>query len=533
MNVYEMELDDWISALRLPQDVKSHALKTIRIIDIANESAYHRHACKNLDIALFSDEWITRNSQVKGFLRSRLKNFDRRVYARLCDVRPIDKTLAVKFIDEHHIQGRNNLGIVAFGIFHADELVGVMSLGRHHRKIDNTIVLDRLCFKNGVHVPGGASRLFKRCIQWAKDYGFDGIVSWSDNRWGSGNVYSKLHFVCEKEYPPDYSYVDSTSSGHRRLSKQSQKKSSSRCPAHLTERQWAEERGLRRIYDKGKKRWYYELKTPESITVREKLSLKCAQQHAEGIFMHGHIRGYFDSIKNGKKIYFASSYELRCLYELEHDVDIVKFGRCEAFKVEGRWRNPDLRVETDSGTEIWEVKPAMRLMDDEVKSQINDTIEYCNAKNYKFKLWTEESSQLSSEKSIIKWAKDYLSKYGLSHLCDDQRKSRSRERAVKYYRNVVSKDKVSVYCEFCRESHSLLRQSYDRNISKNGRFICIKENGSIIGRRAKTSLRKVNPHAGEGKKECNKCKEVKPFEDFRKDRSKRDGVMTRCRRCTR
>ena len=136
--------------------------------------------------------------------------------------------------------------------------MGVMSLGRHHRQsATNHVVLDRLCFAAGVQVVGGASKLLKRCVEWAATEGHEAIITWSDNRWSAGKIYQTLGFTLDEELDVDYSYVDLRNG--RRLSKQSQKKSASGCPADKTETEWAFERGLAKIWDCGKKRWKFDL----------------------------------------------------------------------------------------------------------------------------------------------------------------------------------------------------------------------------------------------------------------------------------
>ena len=84
------------------------------------------------------------------------------------------------------------------------------------------------------------------------------IISWSDNRWSVGSVYRKLGFVLAEELKPDYSYVD-LKRPHRRISKQSQQKKKTGCPQGMTELEWANQRGLSRIWDCGKKRWLYNI----------------------------------------------------------------------------------------------------------------------------------------------------------------------------------------------------------------------------------------------------------------------------------
>ena len=206
-------------------------------------------------ITIFSDEWQYKELQCKSHIKSMLGVNEKRIYARNCEVKEIDKLQGRKFFDDYHIQGRNKLGFVFYGIHYQNELIGVISLGQHNRN-KNSCVLDRLCFKDGVQITGGASKLFSRCVEWAKLNGYKEVISFSDNRWSLGKVYLALNFELDKEYGPDYSYVNVKKS-EKRLSKQSQKKSSTNCPKELTESQWAKQRDLAKIWDCGKKRWKF------------------------------------------------------------------------------------------------------------------------------------------------------------------------------------------------------------------------------------------------------------------------------------
>jgi len=208
-------------------------------------------------LTIFSDEWEKRELQCKGHIKSILGINDTRLYARKCIVEEIDKEVGRRFFSDYHIQGKNNLGVVFFGLFHDSELIGVMSLGRHNRQV-NALVLDRLCFKHGFQITGGASKLFSKCVSWAKDRGHTEIISFSDNRWSLGKVYLALNFEMVKDYNPDYSYVD-IKKPNERISKQSQKKGVVNCPEGMTEYDWAHARGLARIWDCGKKRWLFNI----------------------------------------------------------------------------------------------------------------------------------------------------------------------------------------------------------------------------------------------------------------------------------
>jgi hypothetical protein len=228
---------------------------------------YHINKYKNClkkDIQLltiFEDEWKFRQEQCKSHIKSILGMSNKKVFARKCEIREISREEAKSLFDSYHIQGSNKLGVVFFGLFHENELCGAMSLGRHSRQTDASrkeITLDRLCFKDSYQVIGGSSKLFAKCLEWAKNNGCKKIISFSDNRWSLGNVYLKMGFILEKEYGPDYSYVE-INNPRKRLSKQSQKKDITNCPKDLTEHVWAIQRGLARIYDCGKKRWVFNI----------------------------------------------------------------------------------------------------------------------------------------------------------------------------------------------------------------------------------------------------------------------------------
>lgn len=217
---------------------------------------------KNIQlITIFEDEWKFRQDQCKSHIKSIIGIKSKRIFARKCEIKEVSKLDSKSFFNSHHIQGSNKLGMIFYGLFFEDALCAIMSLGRHSRQTDASkkeIILDRLCFKDGIQVVGGASRLFSRCSEWAKNNGYKKIISFSDNRWSLGKVYEKMGFILEKEYKPDYSYVN-VDSPRKRISKQSQKKRATDCPQELTEHSWALQRGLARIYDCGKKRWVFDL----------------------------------------------------------------------------------------------------------------------------------------------------------------------------------------------------------------------------------------------------------------------------------
>ena len=217
-------------------------------------------SCKDKDIRLitiFEDEWRCKNKQCKDVILSALGIFDEKIMARKCQIKELKKEEFYIFCEANHTLGKTHFK-VAFGLFYNNTLIGAMSLGKHHRENNgNRIILNRLCFKIGIQVIGGASKLLKHCLSWCNKNNYNTIISWSDNRWSVGKIYEKLGFVLDKELPPDYSYVNN--SKHIRINKQSCKKKNIKCPTNKTEKEWLLNNGFARIWDCGKKRWLYRI----------------------------------------------------------------------------------------------------------------------------------------------------------------------------------------------------------------------------------------------------------------------------------
>lgn len=102
-------------------------------------------------------------------------------------------------------------------------------------------------------------------------------------------------------------------------------------------------------------------------------------------------------------------------------------------------------------------------------------------------------------------------------------------RRLKHYYSHTVTDLVDVWCDFCKENHTIQRQQFEANIARNGKYICLKQQGHIVG--SKPKKKKINPYAAEGKKQCNECLQIKLFEEFGKEKNKPDGYATRCKTC--
>lgn len=456
----------------------------------------------------FEHEWNKRSQQITSHIESYNKKDLKIFYGRCCEIKSVDMDIVRKFCDLYHIQGSNRLGMVGWGIYSDNELLGVISLGRHHRQNaeSNAIILDRLCFRADVRVIGGASKLFAACKKWAMENNITKIISFSDNRYSLGNVYNKLGFTLETELDPDYFYISKVDNQYR--SKQSQKKKNVNCPSEMTEKKWAELRGLIQVFDAGKKRWTFKIKLEKSMKS----------------FLHRR-QGYYQT-KNSGIIYFSSSYELRAAYLLDKMPEVESYSTQVRFTINGQERFIDFLAKNKNGTySIVEVKPERQIS--KCTSQLEDNKSFAKKNDWGFTLWTEKELGLSEFK-IREWADKLITEItGIDVDCE--RKKRSCERSKKYYETKVSQDKTSLYCEYCKETHTPLMLTYKKNIERNGRYICEKEGGSISGKKPKN--KKENPYALEGKKQCTECDDIKLFNEFGFDKSRADGYSNKCKIC--
>lgn len=235
---------------------------------------------------------------------------------------------------------------------------------------------------------------------------------------------------------------------------------------------------------------------------------------------------YHQSNKSGR-VYCDSSYELKAALLLDEDSDVLFYENQLVYQGSIRTRRLDFLVHLKDGTKkLIEVKPQRRIV--QFEEQIEDAKKYALDKGYEFEIWTEKELGFGSEYQATKWADEYLSTIKPVDFVAI-RKELDRKKAIKHYNKHIAQDTVEVYCEFCKETHNPLRLTYEKNIERNGAYICEKHGGFIAG--SKPKKKKENPYAIDGKKLCNECEEIKLFEHFGIDKDKEDGYATRCKEC--
>jgi hypothetical protein len=240
------ELDIYIPELKLGIEYNGiyyHSAKfKNRLFHTNKTKFFNQQGIKVIHIWDF--EWQTRKDQVWNFLQAQL-GLNSKVGARNCFIDTLDINTALDFCKTNHIQGAPKNVLSAYGCYYKAELVGVVTLSRHHRNIPE-VILSRLCYKSGLTVVGALSKFTKYLKQnYAKT-----IYTWVHKTLSSGESYIKAGWAPVSELPPDYFYV--SGSGGQYVSKQSRAKKLMKTPLNMTELQHATKDGLYRVYDCGK-----------------------------------------------------------------------------------------------------------------------------------------------------------------------------------------------------------------------------------------------------------------------------------------
>lgn len=208
-------------------------------------------------IHIFEDEWVSKQELVKSRLKTLLHLTTKRLYARCCSCYVFEnENVSIKqFLDNNHLQGyaRSDIQCIAY---HNNQIVAVMTftqnrygVGMKNMQQDNVWELSRFCTLRDTIIVGIASKLLK---QFITEYKPTKIISYSDRRYSTGNVYLKLGFTKTKTTPVGYSYVVSEERKHRLNFTKSVLKEKYGCPDNVSEHEFCLQNHWYRIYDCGK-----------------------------------------------------------------------------------------------------------------------------------------------------------------------------------------------------------------------------------------------------------------------------------------
>ena len=178
-----------------------------------NKSQRKVHASKrdlcyreNITLMRFVDIGETSDTNKLDIVKSMICNRvgkSNRIWARKCEVRMVDKSVAASFFEQNHLSGNRGSNI-CYGLYFNDELVECMSFGKPlmDKKYDWEII--RLATKKYTTVVGGASKLFNHFLK----NNAGSVMTYVDCRHGNGKVYKEIGMNFVRKTEPGYFYTN-------------------------------------------------------------------------------------------------------------------------------------------------------------------------------------------------------------------------------------------------------------------------------------------------------------------------------------
>ncbi len=208
-------------------------------------------------IHIYDNEWEASKEIVKSVISSIIGKTLIPVYGRKCIVKEISSRLCVDFLNKNHLQGADHSSI-KLGLFSEfGELISAMTFLKSRFDTKIQYEMGRFCNKNGIHIIGGASKLFSYFL---KNYHPTSIVSYNDRRYFDGNVYINLGFNFMGNTSPNYFYIiDHYKNLQSRMAWQKHKLKDklSIFDPDLSEWENMKNNGFDRIWDCGNGKWVW------------------------------------------------------------------------------------------------------------------------------------------------------------------------------------------------------------------------------------------------------------------------------------
>lgn len=182
--------------------------------DLHKTSTYHNNKSKLAKsiglqlIHVFEDDWRDRSDIVKSMILHRLKLTPKKYGARSLELKKLDIKTRKDFFDSNHIDG-DTPSIASWGLYDGDELVSALSVRKPFHKTHNDYYeVARFCTKKFTHVSGALRKLTKIALRFTKVNSKSGLMTYVDNRFGSGVGYESSGFEKISETPPRFWWTD-------------------------------------------------------------------------------------------------------------------------------------------------------------------------------------------------------------------------------------------------------------------------------------------------------------------------------------
>lgn len=150
-------------------------------------------------IQIFDDEWFNKQDIVCSIIADKLKVYENTYNVDDLTINKVPFKEAELFLDQNHIQGNTHRGF-NYGLYDNNNLISMITIIKSNEYYE----ILRFCTKLNTNVVGGFQKLinnFTKDIQGS-------IITYSDLRYGYGNVYENSGFNLTHTNSPNYYYTN-------------------------------------------------------------------------------------------------------------------------------------------------------------------------------------------------------------------------------------------------------------------------------------------------------------------------------------
>ena len=223
---------------RAQKEIFNFVNEKISNVQLSNRSVLHG---KELDIYVQEKQFAIGLAQKK-------------MNARSLAVSEIEMKIGNQFLEENHLMGAykasKNKTLKYFALTEEKDIVScfvvraLFAKKNNHNK--NSLEIVRFGTQLNTSVRGGFSKLLKHIVVWAKQQGYQKIITYSDCMYSNGAIYQKTEFNLTYKIPPNYYYTNFID----RFTKYGYRTKNGKTESEITQ-----ELGLVKIFDAGKYRW--------------------------------------------------------------------------------------------------------------------------------------------------------------------------------------------------------------------------------------------------------------------------------------
>ena len=182
-----------VNGLRFHSEVQGGKTRTYHIDK--TESAIQN----GIELLHFTDyEILNQEDIVKSMISTKL-GVSKRIFARKCTLKEIDRKSANQFFSETHIQGGIHNSNLNLAIMYDNEIVACSAFGRTRFTNEANLELLRFSSRLNTVVVGGLSKILS--------YIKEPVISYADRRYSLGKSYSACGFKHLRNSKPGYTYI--------------------------------------------------------------------------------------------------------------------------------------------------------------------------------------------------------------------------------------------------------------------------------------------------------------------------------------